>query len=129
MYLRYQKDWRSTIASFVSLPPAPTKMDSTGVGDPIVEAVQAVRQNVTGFKFTQFSKQQIMEGLALAIQQRKITFPEGIIVDELEAFEYEYTRTGVRYTAPEGMTDDCVCALALAYDQLKSGGTGVISWA
>ena len=128
-FKRYQKDWRSTIASFVSLPPAPTKMDSTGVGDPIVEAVQAVRQNVTGFKFTQFSKQQIMEGLALAIQQRKITFPEGIIVDELEAFEYEYTRTGVRYTAPEGMTDDCVCALALAYDQLKSGGTGVISWA
>jgi hypothetical protein len=33
---------------------------------------------------------------------------------ELETFEYEYTRTGVRYSAPEGLHDDCVCALALA---------------
>lgn len=35
-------------------------------------------------------------------------------MNELESFEYEYTRTGVRYTAPEGMHDDCVMALALA---------------
>lgn len=127
-FRRYQMDWRSTISSFVALPPAPTRMDSTGVGDPIVEAVQAARQNVTGFKFNQYSKQQLMEGLALAIQQKKISFPPGIIVDELESFEYEYTRTGVRYTAPDGMTDDCVCALALAYDQFKETGTGGISW-
>lgn len=127
-FRRYQMDWRSTISSFVALPPAPTRMDSTGVGDPIVEAVQAARQNVSGFKFNQYSKQQLMEGLALAIQQKKISFPPGIIVDELESFEYEYTRTGVRYTAPAGMTDDCVCALALAYDQFKETGTGGISW-
>lgn len=125
---RYQMDWRSTISSFVALPQAPTRMDSTGVGDPIVEAVQAARQSTTGFKFTQYSKQQLMEGLAVAIQQKKISFPPGIIQDELESFEYEYTRTGVKYTAPEGMTDDCVMALALAYDQFKETGTGGISW-
>jgi hypothetical protein len=55
-----------------------------------------------------------MEGLAVAIQARHITYPEGAIVNELEAFEYEYTRTGVRYSAPEGLHDDCVMALALA---------------
>jgi hypothetical protein len=33
---------------------------------------------------------------------------------ELEQFEYQYTRTGVRYAAAEGLHDDCVCALALA---------------
>jgi hypothetical protein len=67
------------------------------------------------FKFTSQSKQQIMEGLAVGIQSRKITFPDGLIKTELENFEYQYTRTGVRYTAPEGMHDDCVCALALAW--------------
>ena len=41
-------------------------------------------------------------------------FRSGVIVKELEAFEYEYTRTGVRYSAPEGLHDDAVCALALA---------------
>lgn len=112
---RYQKDWTTTTADIIALPSAPANIDSTGVGDPIVESVQAKRQNVTGTKFTQYSKQQLMEGLALAIQKRLISFPDGIIKDELESFEYEYTRTGVRYTAPEGMTDDCVCALALAW--------------
>lgn len=70
--------------------------------------------NVTGFKFTSPSKQMLMEGLASAIQQAAIAYPAGPIVSELEAFEFEYTRTGVRYTAPPGMHDDCVCALALA---------------
>jgi hypothetical protein len=70
-----------------------------------------------------------MEGLALAIQQRKVLFPEGPIKDELENFEFEYTRTGVRYTAPEGLHDDCVCALALAWDMHKTAvHTGSYSW-
>jgi hypothetical protein len=60
-----------------------------------------------------------MEGLSFALSQQKVRFPQGHIVKELEAFEYEYTKTGVRYTAPQGMTDDAVCALALA---VKLGG-------
>ncbi len=125
---RYQMDWTSTIASLVSLPRAPMKLDSTGVGDPILEAVQAKRPNTQGFKFNQYSKQQLIEGLVVGIQQRRLSFPPGIITDELESFEFEYTRTGVRYVAPEGMTDDCVMALALAYDQFKEVGTGAVSW-
>jgi hypothetical protein len=59
-----------------------------------------------------------MEGLAVSIQGHEITFPDGPIKSELLAFEYELTRTGVRYTAAEGWNDDCVCALALARQQL-----------
>jgi hypothetical protein len=55
-----------------------------------------------------------MEGLAPVIQKREIGYPDGVLVLKLESFSYEYTRTGVRYGAPKGMTDDCVCALALA---------------
>jgi hypothetical protein len=55
-----------------------------------------------------------MEGLAVAIQQQHIRYPEGSIVQELESFGYAYTRTGVQSSAPEGLHDDCVCALALA---------------
>jgi hypothetical protein len=127
---RFQKDWRQTIQTIKSLPNVPVKIDSTGVGDPIAEEVQQGRGNVMAFKFSQTSKQQIMEGLAAAIQGRKITFPEGHIKDELENFEYEFTRTGVRYSAPSGLHDDCVCALALAYDQWKlTSKTGNYAWA
>lgn len=126
---RFQKDWMQTVQAIQLLPKVPMKIDSTGVGDPIVEDIQRGRSNVISFKFTQTSKQQIMEGLALAIQQRKCLFPEGIIKDELENFEFEYTRTGVRYTAPEGIHDDCVCALALAWDLHKNAvHSGQYSW-
>jgi phage FluMu gp28-like protein len=110
---RWQSDWGATKRKIMDLPKLPMAIDSTGVGDPIVEEIQKTHP-VEAFQFTSRSKQQIMEGLAVQIQQRKLTFPEGHIVDELETFEYIYTRNGVKYSAPEGMHDDCVCALALA---------------
>lgn len=114
-FSRWQGPWETTtdriIAETVG---SPALVDSTGVGDPILERLQRGRQNYEGYQFTAPSKQKLMEGLAVAIQRREITYPDGAIVAELEAFEYVYTRTGVRYSAPEGMHDDCVCALALA---------------
>ena len=117
---RWQRPWEQTVPLIDSMTGSlPALVDSTGVGDPIVERLQKGGSNFEGYKFTAQSKQQLMEGLALAIQQRHVGFPEGQIVNELEAFEYVYTRTGVLYSAPEGMTDDCVCALALAVSKLK----------
>lgn len=117
---RFQKDWRQTVQDIINLPNGvPIAIDSTGVGDPIGEDVARVKE-VELFKFTAPSKQQLMEGLAVAIQQRKITFPEGPIVDELGNFEFEYTRTGVKYSAPTGLHDDCVCALGLAWRKFTS---------
>ena len=93
----------------------PAYVDSTGPGGPIDQALSAGGfKNIEGYVFTQRSKQLLMEGLAVAIQQGSVGYPEGPIVLELESFEYEYTRTGVRYSAPEGQHDDCVTALALA---------------
>jgi len=64
--------------------------------------------------------------LAMVIQSDEITYPSGAIVAELDAFMFEYTRTGVRYSAPEGVHDDCVMALALAvYGRTGAAGVGV----
>ena len=95
----------------------PTLIDSTGVGDPIVERLNKVRRNINGFKFSMQSKQQLMEGLASAIQNHRIHYPYGKIVQELEIFEYTEIATGVRYSAPQGQHDDSVMALALAWKQ------------
>lgn len=113
---RFQKDWKQTRETVLRLPDAPTIIDSTGVGDPIVEDLQRMRSNVVGYKYTQNSKQQLMESLAVAIQNGEIWYPQGVITDELEAFEFVYTRFGVKYSAPEGMHDDCVNSLALAWN-------------
>lgn len=112
---KWQAPWNDTLARLSDyIGDVPALVDSTGVGDPIVEALQKRRPRVEGFKFSSQSKQQLMEGLAAAIQQRTISIPDGWLVSELEQFEYEYTRNGVRYTAPAGLHDDGVCALALA---------------
>jgi hypothetical protein len=89
-------------------------VDSTGVGDPVLEELQFEHGNFMGYHFSLVSKQKLMEGLSVSIQSHEIGFPKGLITQELESFEYEYTKTGVRYSAPEGQHDDCVAALALA---------------
>lgn len=118
---RWQAPWRDTIRRVVHLTgTTPALVDSTGVGDPVLEELQAHGGHFDGFKFSASSKQQLMEGLALAIQRRAVVFPDGVIRAELDAFEYTYRRHGVTYEAPEGMHDDCVCALALAVQHAKA---------
>lgn len=88
--------------------------DSTGIGDVIVEDLNNLGVPILGFPFSRPSKQMLMERLAACIQQRKLKIPAGPIISELETFGYEYTASGVKYSAPEGLHDDCVMALALA---------------
>ena len=130
---RFQQPWEDTIATILeAVGTTPALIDSTGVGDPVVEGLQKrgreTGTRIKGFKFTSQSKQQIMEGLAVAIQQAAIHIPEGWLQAELEAFEYVYTRTGVRYSAPEGLHDDGVCALALAVEQWRTMRAPLSFW-
>jgi hypothetical protein len=128
--LRFQKPWHEQvkiIKAFVGNSPA--LVDETGVGDPIVEAIklpvykggngadviELSCPRLEGFRFTSASKQMLMEGLALAIHERKIRFPDGPISIELLNFEYSFTRLGIRYEAAQGFHDDCCVALALAW--------------
>jgi hypothetical protein len=112
---RWQSDWEQTRRRIIStVGSTRTLIDSTGVGDPIVEDIKRQCGGVEGFHFSSRSKQQIMEGLAASIQKAETYILEGLMFDELESFEFKYSRTGVSYSAPDGMHDDIVCALALA---------------
>jgi hypothetical protein len=124
-YERFQRDWSTTKQTILKLPKKPIVIDSTGVGDPIFEDLQREGLQIQGLKFTQGSKQQLMVGLQTAIHTQKIGYPEGEIVRELEVFEYQYSATGVRYSAPSGFHDDCVMALALAWHNMNfKAGSG-----
>ena len=118
-FQRYQKAWGETTDDILRTCPEDewVLLDSTGVGDPIVEELQRRRLGgrIEGFKFTATSKQQLMEGLRLAFHQKSLgLFDDPAVISELEAMEYEYTRTGIKYQVPTGLDDDCVMALALA---------------
>jgi hypothetical protein len=123
---RFQKDWLQTKETIKQIRKHKhIFIDSTGVGDAIVEDLQKYFNDMTGFKYTSTSKQQLMESLASSIHKKEIGFPEGAIKDELEIFEYLFTSTGVRYSAPAGFHDDCVNALALANKcKIENRGSG-----
>lgn len=125
---RFQRTWRDTIAFLRTvIGTTDALVDSTGVGDPVLEELQAGGfSNFEGFKFSAPSKQQLMEGLVVDIHQGAVLLPDGPIVLELQEFEYIHTRTGVRYSAPPGFHDDCVCALALARAKYKT--IGHVNW-
>ena len=114
-FQRFQKDWKQTKETILQIDRnKPIMIDSTGVGDAITEDLQKHFYQMEGFKYTSSSKQQLMELLVSKIHNNDVSFPSGIIEDELNIFEYQYTATGVRYNAPSGFHDDCVNALALA---------------
>ena len=89
--------------------------DATGVGDAVGEQLVAARVWVEPFIFSSASKQGIMEGLALALQQGRTSVVDGPHRAELEAFEYDVKAGRVVYGAPSAMHDDTVCAHALAW--------------
>ena len=114
---RFQAPWHETTERILEESQrVPSLVDSSGVGDPILENLQRDGSGrYEGYLYSAQSKQKLMEGLAVAIHSGTIGFPEGPITGELESFEYRYTRLHVLYSAPEGMNDDCVNALALAW--------------
>jgi hypothetical protein len=112
---RWQLPWAATKAKIAQLVgQVPVVADATGVGDAIVADLQGMGVTVTPHVFTQPSKLRLMQRLIASFQAGELTIPDGWLISELEAFEFTYTATGVRYEAPKGLHDDGVMALGLA---------------
>lgn len=99
--------------------------DSTGLGDPIVEDLKQrglrIGGDGQGFKFSETSRRQLLDNLAILLEQDKIKIPndEGLIA-ELESFRFELSESGkIKVTVPEGLHDDRVMSLALAVWEAK----------
>jgi hypothetical protein len=104
-------------------------VDSTGAGEPVYEQLLKAGIRAKPHPFTAASKSNLVNNLALALEQGTITLPKpelaGVVIDELESFEYSITDAGsVRMSAPSGVHDDCVLSLALALWQCAKGGRG-----
>jgi hypothetical protein len=92
-------------------------IDSTGIGDPIVETLRNGGVPVEPYKISSnIAKRQLIEKTRVAIERGKISYPQIIpLLHELEHYSMEITPTGVvRYSAPDHEHDDCVIALCLA---------------
>jgi hypothetical protein len=91
--------------------------EQNAMGAPLVEQLQRDGLPVQPFMTTNASKTQAIEALALAFERGDLrVIPDPVLVGELQAYEMERLPSGMmRYSAPEGMHDDTVMALALAW--------------
>lgn len=90
-------------------------VDCTGVGDPIFEDLQSRGLRVKEFSFTERSREQLLNNLAMLLEQGKIKICNNeTLINELKSFRYELNGRKVRATAPDSQHDDCVMSLALS---------------
>ena len=92
--------------------------EANSVGGPNIEALQREGLPVIPFTMTAQSKPPLIESLALAFERHEIQIiDDPVLVGELEAYEQIVNRyTGrISFGAPEGLHDDTVIALALAW--------------
>lgn len=92
--------------------------EANSIGDPNIEALRKVDGlRVEGFDTTPSSKPPLIESLVLAFDRQELTvLDDPVMRGELMAYERKVTPTGrSQYSAPEGLHDDCVMALALAW--------------
>ena len=103
-------------------------IDSTGVGDPIVEDLQRMDVICSGYNFSVRSKYELIKNLMIMIRDKKIYIPHiQVIIDELSAYTFETLPSGIiRYGAPEGMHDDCVSSILLCAWGLSKNRTEVV---
>lgn len=105
-------------------PPAVVISENNAMGQPNNEELVARGIPVQMFTTTSASKAAIIQALAGAIERQQVTLlDDPVQIGELQAYEGKRGLGGlVKYSAPDGMHDDTVMALALAYSGISKGG-------
>ena len=108
---------------------ATTMVEVNSIGDVIYEQIKRQWQDTHPFVTSSKSKNEIIEGLILDINETTVTIPSSQLfpwlLSELETFTYDYnpkTRS-IRYGHPNGLHDDTVISLAIANYNRKQNRT------
>lgn len=97
--------------------PSVVLAEANSMGQPLIDHMRRTSIPVQPFVTTNATKSAAIDALALAFEQGAIRIPnDAALIAELQAYEMERLPSGLlRYNAPEGMHDDCVMSLALAW--------------
>jgi hypothetical protein len=103
--------------------------ETNSIGQPQLEELQIMGLSVQGFQTTNSTKHDIISGLQLAFEQQSIKIlDDQLAIGELMAYQAERLPSGLlRYGAPEGMHDDIVMSLALAWHAASRGTPQMIN--
>jgi len=102
-----------------------TLIDQTGIGEPILEELQAQGVNAEGAKLTQDAKTEILTHLKLTMEQQRLAIPyDKRLCQQINDQQYAYTKNGkLTFNPPPNTHDDQLWALALATYAAKTETT------
>jgi hypothetical protein len=97
-------------------------IDSTGVGDPIVEDLNNRGVRLEAYRFTEQTRKDLLSNLQIKMEQSQIKLlNDEVLKDELSYFQYELSERGkLRVKVPDNLHDDTVMATALSVWNLPS---------
>lgn len=138
VYRNNKQQWSTLVNelhSFITKYNAVTCIEVNSTGDVIYEQLKAKYNNINAFVTTNKTKQEIIEGLILDMNEATVMIPSKQLFpplySELSTFTFEYnpkTRT-IKYGHPTGLHDDTVISLALANYCRKTQSTrGSYNW-
>jgi hypothetical protein len=101
--------------------------EANSMGSVLIDNLLAAELPVRPFVTTAYSKTPLIEGLALAIERQELALQtHEVLLNELASYRLERLQSGgYRYSAPAGLHDDTVMALALAWHGVGQGGMSV----
>lgn len=97
--------------------------ERNSMGEPLIEQLQRQGLPIYPFLTTNASKTDAIDALALAFEREQIKIlNDQTLIGELQAYTMERLPSGLlRYSAPDGLHDDCVMSLALAWQAVLMG--------
>lgn len=95
-------------------------VEANSIGRPVIDVLKGRDINIIPFMTTSSTKQTIIQNLQAAFENDEIGIIDNpILIGELLSFESKRNASGsFSYSAPPGSHDDCVMALAIAWDAI-----------
>ena len=132
IYRANNKEWTAMVNDIMQLVrrySATVMVEVNSIGDVIYEQIKNQWQDTHPFVTTSKSKNEMIEGLILDMNESTVRIPDGQLfpwlLSELEVFTYSYnpkTRS-IKYGHPTGLHDDCVISLAIVNYNRKQNKT------
>lgn len=133
-----KRDWNEIVQMVshkINKYQASVYVETNSVGDIFFDLINKNVKNIYPFQTTNQSKQEIIEGLILDINDGSIKIPSKELFpplfEELSIFTYDYSpkTRSIKYGSPNGFHDDCVMSLALCnYSKKKNKSKGQYSY-
>lgn len=97
-------------------------IEANSIGQPPIDALNKRDMSIIPFTTTSATKQAIITGLQAAFEHGEIGIPNNpVLIGELLSFESKRSPSGsFTYSAPEGLHDDCVMSLGIAWYSISN---------